>query len=393
MLRNYILNNYKDKPIEFVTSDLYQKYNLRSHVYENRIIFYTSKNYCNYSEFEPSIEANGIIFDEEWNLLCMPLFNYNNSVNFEELKTMVANYEYSVYSSNDSTIVNLYYDKDKWNIGTSKGISVNNIKFNNMTYMDMFKDTITSYFNNSVITEESLLLNDDEFLKLMDLEKSQNDKQKIFDDFWNKLDKDLTYTLGFRHPNIHKFASIHIQPYFVYFIQSYNRKTMKSTELNDINLPYQVKINIDLDEMVRNAKNAYENFIMKGKKPIFGYILRKNIKNILYNIPSVVKIHKMDQFKSMVLYNYLNHKMRPILLSLFSNFMEEINRIDIIINILVSNIINYNINSDNKFSKITDKFHSQLKDKVAINENNFNIIKDFIFNNENLEILYDIIYN
>jgi hypothetical protein len=119
----------------------------------------------------------------------------------------------------------------------------------------------------------------------------------------------------------------------------------------------------------------------------------KNIKNILYNIPSVVKIHKMDQFKSMVLYNYLNHKMRPILLSLFSNFMEEINRIDIIINILVSNIINYNINSDNKFSKITDKFHSQLKDKVAINENNFNIIKDFIFNNENLEILYDIIYN
>lgn len=406
MLRKFILDNYADKPVELVTSSLYENYKLYSHIYEDRIIFYTNKNHSNYEEFPESIEANGIIFDTKWNIVCTPSINYNNKINLSKLKEMVNNYEYSIYSSSDSTILNIYYDKNKWNLGTTKGISVNDTLFNGISYMEMFKECIINYFTNPLITEESLLMDDEEFVKLMEQDKISNDKTTIWNNFWEKLDKNNTYTIGFRHPNIHKFYSKDIPIHLVYFIQSVDNKTMKVNELNNIDLPYQIKQTYTLDEMIENSKNAYETYVTKRNKPIFGYILRgtnniiyiesslmKHIREILYNLTPSIKEAKLGQTKAMILNNYLNHKNRPIMLNLFPQFYDEYLRFNNIINLLVNNIINYDSSTDSRFGKITSFYYNNIKDKITIGIENTDIIKDIVMNPRNLEILYDIIYN
>jgi hypothetical protein len=404
MLRSHILKTYPGKTLEFVASDLYSKHKIYSHIYDDRIIFYINKNSANFESFPPSIEANGIVFDRNWNTLCFPCNNYDNRINFEKLKKLVADFEYSIYLSSDSTVLNLYHDGE-WKIGTVKGINVMDTKFNNKSYKEILEECLLDYFVKREITEEHLMLDDEEFLKVMEADNIKNDKTNILNNFWSSLDQNKTYTIGVRHPDIHKFYSSHIRPIMIYFIQSVVNTTGQMSEINDINLPYQTKQNFTLVEMVQSAKSAYDNYVTKNGKPLFGYILRRNsndqhsiiyiestlmkmIRETLYNLSPAIKESKFDKSKSMLLYNYLNHRMRPVIQNLFPQFQDEFDRYNTVINVLVSSIINFVGIADSRFGLVTEKFHRQFKSTISLEDKNFYPIKDMVLNPIYLELLY-----
>ena len=434
MLRKYIKETYGglNKNIEEITQDLYKQFKLHSYIYteqdEKRIIFYVNKSIINYNYFQPSIEANGMVFDDKWDIKCMPCYNFNNSINYEKLNSMIKNDEYTVYTSKDSTVVNLYYDFNRWNIGTTKGVSMNEIKHNNIKYIDMLNDCIYKNFCNYNITEEDLLVDDETFVKKMKSNEAVNGREYIINNFWNNLNKDYTYTLGFRHENIHKFENRFVEERSIYFIQRINIKTLNATnkmevnEICDVDLPYQLETEIKLPDMVENCKHAYVNYISNRElnKPIFGYIIRsknfentkgfsviyiesslmKNIREILYNFTPIfdnMKEKKYNHTKAMFLKSYLCHNTRNHMYNLFFNYINEFNRFDIIINLLVSNIINYKNSNEaektnTRLNVLTKKFYYDFKDIINIDIDNCNVIKDLILNINNLEILYDIIY-
>lgn len=446
MLRSFIKKNYANVTCREVAKDLFEKYQIHSHIVDDRIILYTNKFNNQYEDFIPSIEANGIVFDFNWDVKCMPAFNYNMNISIAKLSKMIYENEYHIFMTKDSTVVNLYYDKDAWCIGTCKGIDVSKVKYNSMTYLDMFNDCLFNEFVDSTINEEDLELDDSQFLLKMEKDNFNNNKTNILKKFWSSLNKHYTYTMGFRHPNMHIFQNDNIEEKVIYFIQQVNTEPInaitiqrdvtvtddadnsvsgliselgiKVEELNDIDIPYQCKISISLHDMLMNCKNAYQNYIDTNRKckPVFGYMLRrnfidgvvnenqiiyiesslmKNIRRVLYNISQNIKLAKYEQSKAMILNNYLNSGYRDIVCYLFPQLNDHFYKFDLIINMIVTNIIVYKPGMliETKLNQITEKFYNDCKDIIEISKTNFSKIKDIILNANNLEILYEVVYS
>lgn len=330
---------------------------------DGRIICYTSKN-DRFRTIAPGNmwgECNGFIYDiEQKKALVIPTYSCKTHVNTQIINSNISNDKYDIYKINDGTIINLYYyePEGKWEISTTRGYKMSEQSWDGMTYTEMVNKSITRSHNMS------------------------------FKTLCDKLDKNLCYTFGFKHPHMHPFreGSNH-DVYNFWFIQSVNPENS-----NFHNLPRDLHINVqEKIDNVNNIKILYG--ILKRSLEIFkssgqvnyGFILRRNDcivnDNIILESALMQKVRHMVYSKSVRSHfansdstnlrgvvNYFNINTKSLYLQLFPQDNDIYTLVDKYIKIATSDIMN----------KIEKKEVSQLIPEWFINH-----IQNYISNTYN----------
>jgi hypothetical protein len=143
-------------------------------------------------------------------------------------KDSLLNTEHDVYKLTDGTTVNLYYWEGKWTLSSTKAYDMNSYSWRGVEWMEAL--------------EESL------------------EHQGVSFSF-DKLDKNKSYTIMFRNPQLHPFNP----EYSVKFIASCNLKTLEFCYDEDIGIPIQQKVEISIDDIYEKNKNAYSNWQESGE--------------------------------------------------------------------------------------------------------------------------------
>lgn len=236
-------------------------------------------------------ECNGLILDTEtFAPVLIPPKTLRTDFNKDEVNRNIILGNYKIYHAIDGTFFSLYFDKSAWIISTMNGINMNEVKWETIkddntkkTFKDIIIDCL--YSNNST------------------------DKNEIWDMFTSGLDINKTYSMVFRHPEIHKFREGKIDTETsLHFIQAFKlAEYLKYTDSldneNTCNLADQtatssfvittipaelnsyvsiltevgnVKELKDLVNTCRYAKKNYMEIRPKNNlyKPCYGYILR-----------------------------------------------------------------------------------------------------------------------
>lgn len=179
---------------------------------------------------------NGIVFDFNYNVLCVPsvkLLSYNNSVsNPEETKFLIE----------DGVLINFYFHNEKWNIGNSK--SDNLTKIGNFDIRDLIDESLFNF------------------------------KEIYLNEFLDKLDKNFTHVFIFKNPKIHWYGDNYK---FVYI-----HSTSKTGEV--INCDYDIPGMEELNNIENFDDNKHFGFISITPKGRYLYIsdLYKKLKKALY---------------------------------------------------------------------------------------------------------------
>jgi len=184
-------------------------------------------------------QCGGVVVDYQTSkILAFPPKPSNPRYKFNKTVDLV---KYNVYQINDGTTVTLYHYDDKWQVSSLNGYSVGALIW---AGTKTFKQVLTECL-------------------------------ATCPDFnWERLDTNKCYTVGFRHPEYHPFKPSKK----VWFIQSVDLSSQNVEEFvpnyeDDIGIPLQPKMNITIEELIDNIRNAGFNYIRDGTIDM-GYILR-----------------------------------------------------------------------------------------------------------------------
>lgn len=386
-----------------------------------RIILTQNRNKSNFN-FPLAFEANGVVLDStNYDVISMPSIAFNPKTNRREI---IENFNsYAIYPMYDGTTVNLYYYKDAWILSSTNGYEVDNFKWmGSHTYREAFDKVLKSYPD-------------------FDL---------------SKLNRDCSYTIGFRFADFHPFVADSER---AWLIQAINCKTLES-DPTDIGLAMQVPITFDVaaadsyDNMVNaNAKSidtymaaftdnskrtpdnntilemakkiADENPSSLDKSVHYGYILRspvmpgkycsnvileselfKKIRLFIYNLPKGpmlqeleargVKLDQSTRMHFLILRNYLDRTNRDLFMRLFPNLNGEVLRYESMFNSVANRILQYFKNRKTKnVPPTSDDPAAIIVDKIA-NCLSVSIARTEQINPHDInarEIIYDLIVN
>jgi len=223
-----------------------------------RFIFTTLKSVRNKTFNVLNVEANGLILEApDWNVCHVPPFFPKSYFDKYTTNALLKNNTYDIYYIEDGTVVGLYYyaNLNKWIISTSRGIDVNSNIFNKLTYDTMLNESLTA----------------------MGIESEE---------FFANLDKNKSYTIGFKHPDMHPFqegkgSSI----YKVWFIQTADTaigsefKVVKNSPWEKIpgHKKLSFKIN-SLEPLFNKIHCTFEEFKADGRVN-YGFILSARTSN------------------------------------------------------------------------------------------------------------------
>jgi len=170
-----------------------------------RIILTQNRNKSNFN-YPLAFEANGLVLDSKnYDVLCMPALAFNPKVNRREIIDNFASY--TIYPVFDGTTINLYYYEDEWIMSSTNGYEIDDFKWmGEKTYRQAFDEIVALY------PEFSL----------------------------DKLQKNYSYTIGFRFSDFHPFIADKPR---AWFIHAYDRSAYKLVDAN-IGLPQQSPISI-----------------------------------------------------------------------------------------------------------------------------------------------------
>ncbi len=421
---------------DFIKTNLYKDYGIKSHSLNNKHILYYDKTVKLDIQNEFITSCNGIIFDSNWNIICVPSYNFNKNVKIGTINENIKKNLYYIYPANDGTTVNLYWDeiKNKWFISSTKGIEMDNVIFNSMTYREMINESYNYSVNNQIIsfTENELDLE----LSNEDFEKLQNEKNNKMINFWSLLDKKYCYTIGFRHPDSHIFTCDGINEYDIWFIQSVNLKIYNSKNAQkcnfgicEINSNLKIRNQKDLsdkfntvNDLLSFCNKSYENFILEKRFPIFGFILRSTdfnitksnscifiesnlmnkIRNTVYNIPKELKTifntYTGNKMNYIMLYKYLSYNYNDKTIStLFPQYKNLFDKFNLTINIICNELINDNVIKV-KINPIYQNILETIKNdiinspfNISFNVKYIPVIRNFIHNSKYTSLFISIL--
>lgn len=206
-------------------------------------------------------KCGGIIMEYgTWKILAMPPYPANPRVKLSAIDAS----EYTVRVIRDGTTITLYYYEDAWHIATANGISVGPLVWlGKKTYQEVFDECMAMYPDFSL----------------------------------DKLKKDHSYTIGFRHPEYHPFKP----STEAWFIQSYDtvNKTISCT--SDIGIPEQTIVDMSMNEIIKSSKNADTLFIDSGVVN-FGYVMRHKT-NPMGRFSNIIIESSMMKWLKLFVYN------------------------------------------------------------------------------------------
>lgn len=199
-------------------------------------------------------ECNGLILEQKtWKPLVVPCRSLRFNIDTDVSNKFLHQGLYHIYKAQDGTCFNMYYYNNAWVISTGKGYNMNAVSWaSGKTY----KDVITECLERIGLTWET---------------------------FTMQLDKKLSYSFGFKHPEFHKFyEGGDSEIYRVWFIQSVNldassNQYLWASDRTPIAIIESQSLHHEpvnnLKELYKSASCALEDFIT-NKQVCYGFILR-----------------------------------------------------------------------------------------------------------------------
>ncbi len=245
---------------------------------KRRFIFTSSNKTKKAFSHKICVEANGLILEApDWNILVMPVFSRRSDVDTTVMNDILSKQLFDISYIEDGSVINLYYYKDRkgWLMASNKGIDIENNILNTMTYTQMFDEALTKMG----ITPDT---------------------------FYNSLDKNKSYTFGFKHPDIHPFMEGKQEKiYKVWFVQAVNIKNLipSDTDVEKticaiyqeniiktspfVEIPTHTPIKFGFKSMTAlysKLKKAFDNF-MDYQTTMYGFLLTaKNLNGFENNM-------------------------------------------------------------------------------------------------------------
>ena len=149
---------------------------------EGRMCLYVSKkNRFNYERDNTLIKYGGTVIDisdhTKPKILVKGHFSYISNINPTDVQNNMNSDMYDVYHLDDGTTVRFYYwaPSDKWCISTPRNHDSTDYKCGEQTYKSLISDILVNTYHTS------------------------------WDKFCEELDKNMSYTFGFKHSSIHPF--------------------------------------------------------------------------------------------------------------------------------------------------------------------------------------------
>jgi hypothetical protein len=375
-----------------------------------RFIFTTLKSVRNKTFNVLNVEANGLILEApDWNVCYVPPFFPKSYFDKHTTNALLKNNIYDIYYMEDGTVVGLYYyaNLEKWVISSSRGIDVNLNIFNELAYEVMLDESLSAMGIN-------------------------------YDEFFAGLDKDKSYTIGFKHPDMHPFQEGKGEPiYKVWFIQSAVNaigsefKVVKTSPWEKIpgHKKLTFKIN-SLDPLFNKIHCTFEEFKADGRVN-YGFILsartsnpkkygensvlmiESKLLNFIRNMWYYASYHKFSNANSYSLQNvillnsFLNSTHLSTFETLFPQFKDHFLNLQIIENELIEklyiNVLHSLTNNTTSITNVENEEESDVEDdiinilstqvlrvtqNITAHEKPKQFIKDIIHINNNIDIYY-----
>lgn len=283
-------------------------------------------------------ECNGLILeaiDGKWRALVVPPENPMTNCRADDVNTQVCRKMFDIYEICDGTTISLYFDCDNWVMSTNKGIDVTNTVLDNIDYKTAFGQCLSI----GMSVPEA--------------------------DFYNSLNKEYSYTFGFKHPVRHPFTEGGNVPiYRVWFIQKVHLTTYAiSYSLSDENIEIAPQRRIpnpqNIHILFKKLARSYDEYVEYGKV-LYGYLLRPKgqtktgtssilltsrlmvaLKSIYYNKSNDdnAKALNIPRTVYILVNTFLNSKLNAQFITLFPGFISEYNVLSSIITKLVVSVV------------------------------------------------------
>lgn len=341
------IDGLKDRSPNNIRSILYQKGILSSyHPEDGRMVFYSSKNQ-RFSELSNSenltlwSECNGLVFDtKNNNVLATPSESFRSAIDLTTINNNLSKNLYDLFLVEDGTVVNLYYWEPlkSWRMSTARSYDITDTKWGALTYREIIGELLA--INNT--TE---------------------------DQFYDSLDKNTSYTFGFKHACMHPFrAGLSSSINKLWFIQSVSDNIVSYDFANTHQIPSQIKYEFPKDvpqtaQYLLNKLNCGLDNFLKSGDVLYGYILRTKNKsetgshgNILLESSLLQKIRQLYYHSNLnnisktmnynrdlytIVFSYLSINTHTMFIKLFPQYNPVYNKLDAITSKLVNQVITY----------------------------------------------------
>lgn len=336
-----------------------------------RFIFTSSKQSRFKTQNDMVYEANGLILEAvrldadieagvitTWNKLVIPPRAPLSNINTKVVNKFIDENKYDIYYIEDGTVVSLYFYKpeNKWVFSTLKGIDVNSIVFNNFSYKDMFDSVLEANHINVM-------------------------------NFYNGLNKDFSYTFGFKHPDLHPFMETRREQihkiWFIQYSDIPNNIVVRHSPWAHIHGHKKIVFTIkSIGSLFNKINKAYDSYLEKGI-PLYGFLLTakdpsaeainntfgndqshasillestlmKYIRNLWYDASYTLfsKGREYNRNKTILINSFLDNNRIDIFNKLFPQYAETMN-----------NLVTSEINMvDNIYEKIKNNNQSNSQD-------------------------------
>jgi hypothetical protein len=413
------LNSNKDTPFEELRGKLYKMYIKSGHPKEmdGRMILYPGSrganvvgqlnDECNglivYSSAFCGVGAKDDIKESNIKVLAcpMPYIRNNNQIN-DTTVIKAWNKSTKIYKCRQGTNATLYHFNDSWRISSTKGLDMNDVKWNgNKTYQN--------------VIEEGLITHNEDW-------KS----------FCSLLNIRHSYAIGFYHPEYHVFGAADKLP-DIWINRVTDLETLKDVtsqyQPNELGIPVIVEEALldpelsgqSVEEIVKkmnlicNSAFSYylENgavnlgFIVRGLDGgdiLFESDLQRMINKLYYDSRFTQEIYKTsyDRHNYVLLSNYLSYD-KDVFLNVFPQYKMEFNRFSLKIKKLIDDLkILYQKNKKHTpaplqaAASLTESCKNIIDSYIKINVDDKNFepkILSIIHHPDLFDLLYTLLFN
>ncbi len=313
--------------------------------YSEKVLLISSKGYQNDTDYSPARqEANGIVLERgTYKILYSPPYTLRTTFNEKVVNAFLKKGMYTVTYARDGTSIGLYVYDGKWNICTTNGYCMNEIKWAAKTYTELLNDCLAG-FNHT------------------------------FESFTALLNKKCCYSFLIRHPDMQVFnerrkdeKQTPIVP-TMWFVQRTNitptsKYYLNKTYVSDTCVrgqPIVEEKDLTISEMNKRAAAAYKTFVATGKC-LYGYILRSvdvnatecnsdiiiessiavEIRTKWYNagVISYCRKNNLDRTLFVCIASYLDKYHFDVFAEMFSQYMPIIEKIKLVCQCVVDKIM------------------------------------------------------
>lgn len=361
------------------------KLGIKSSYDTNRMIFSTLHTHKNKLSSAYAQECNGLILElGSWRPLVVPPRSLRFNINTNLSNKFLHRGLYNIYNAEDGTCINLYYYNNKWCISTARGYEMNDLKWESKTYQEL-------------ITECLATIN------------------LTFETFTAALDTNHCYSFGFKHKDFHRFIPVNR----MWFIQSVNLDAESDSYMTvSYTTPVEAIVNQTLHigdvsalkDLYRIAANSLDTYIEnKDLPPCFGFILRsvntdvtgahsdlfiesslmRQIRQIWYGnqMNKECVSNQWSKEIAVTLNAYLDGNMHENFLHLFPQYQDNFNYYNILIQVLVTQMLDVNAAPDlSKLKAIGATANPGLISSMASNMlDNFNTNMQYDLSGKTIE--------